>query len=151
MSTGYSPVDGLPGEQSSGTIDPSLPMMMAKGGKSTSEIRQLLAGESGWQTIHDPESFRLRSILHAIGSLAASAGDLKYLVFFGEPVESNRIFTQAVCTRLNPFGLALPEQDFPSSHGIIPLTSRGSRIEAIWIPETISNIYQQLIQQSTKP
>jgi hypothetical protein len=83
--------------------------------------------------------------------LAASAEDLKYLVFFGEPVESNRIFAQAVCTRLNPFGLALPEQDFPSSHGIIPLTSRGSRIEAIWIPETISNIYQQLIQQSTKP
>ena len=51
MSTGYSPLDGLPGSTTCGTIDPSLPIMLASSGRNLADIRTELAKRSGWQTI----------------------------------------------------------------------------------------------------
>jgi acetate kinase len=127
-SQGYSPVEGLPGETTSGDVDPGVVLLLAENGMSPADLERTLTRESGFSALAgkprspfdiacDPtESLErqllLNSLVKAIGSSAASLGGLDGLIFSAAAVSPMRILLQEICVRLvfagmNPKAIAL--------------------------------------------
>jgi len=143
--TGYSPLDGLPGYTTCGTIDPSLPIMLASSGMSVMNIRNVLSERSGWQSSPSPESMRMNSLVKAIGSMAASCNGLDTLFFFGDNLSE----VIPICERLSGFGLLLTERKPNELSALLCLTSDESRIKVFCIHKEYSALLAEMIQNPT--
>lgn len=91
-SSGYSPVEGLPGDNTCGRIDPSLAIMLADK-IGVSGARDLLINESGWQALSPcsgvlddalTREMWINELHKSIGSMAAHCGGLERIFLFGE-------------------------------------------------------------------
>lgn len=145
MSTGYSPVDGIAGLTTSGSIDPSLAIMIAGDEHSTTRATQILASESGWKTVENPQPMQVQSILKSIGAMAAAASGLDGLFFFGDPREDHLQLARQICAHLSPFGLvSLPHNPNWRPGGNV-LTTPESRVTGYWYPTTIQEIFGEML------
>ncbi len=123
---GATPLEGLPGERSSGDIDPSIPLLLAgKDGLGLEQINAILTGESGlFGLVGEPvtlrdvfrsdepahcaarEVFRYRLLL-AAGAAKAALNGIDAIVFSGKYHELGGTLGPWLASRLLPPGAAV--------------------------------------------
>ena len=113
-SQGYSSVEGLPSNCSCGTIDPTIPLLLAENGYSPDQIAKILYMQSGWgEDVHlldlvnstDPKLAVLRqhitdAIVKALGEAFAAlgSGDTSLVLLLDEPMKSTG-WIERLCKR----------------------------------------------------
>lgn len=121
--SGFSDLEGLTSTTTSGSIDPSLPIMLVKAGYSTQEVRTILCEKSGWQTRygrnihlsdlfnkHDPASITCREIFESqlkkeLGSQMALLGGVDGLLFFGESLDGLEPWLKSFLSEITWYGI----------------------------------------------
>lgn len=143
--TGYSPLDGLPGKTTCGMIDPGLLVMLASSGMTMANIRTELCEHSGWQSVPSPEGMRRNFLVKAIGSMAASCHGLKALFFFGNDLSE----VPDICKRYSRFGLRLKESKPQDASTLLCLTSFESKVEVFCLHKEYGALLSEMVRAAT--
>lgn len=151
-SLGLTFAEGLPAATTCGSLDPSIPLLLAEQGMQAEEIERILLKESGWlalagvNTLPDlmhsaaPGAELARGILQhgleqGIGAMMAALGGTDAIVFGSEYLEEAVPLARAVSESLSFLGVRLLPEETPmfKVEDAWRLTTSESTIPIYWL------------------
>jgi acetate kinase len=152
---GFTPLEGVPMQTRSGSIDPGLIMhQLQRGGYSIEELNAVLTKESGMKGLSglsgDMKEIEaamqsgnaraqlafdvfVRGIAKFAASLLPILGSLDALIFAGGIGEHSSNVRRSVCTMLSPLGVAIDEEKNVSGKGDRDISSTSAKVRVLVI------------------
>jgi acetate kinase len=166
---GMSPQSGLPQNNRTGDFDPfALPAIMAKTGKSLTEVLAILATQSGllglsgvstdFRDIEEAAAagnVRARlaievytaAVRHYLGAYLVELGGADVIVFTGGIGENRADFRAAVCSNLEELGIVLDASANAKARGEAAIHAESSRVKSWVVPTNEELVVARLSAQ----
>jgi acetate kinase len=148
-SMGYTPLEGVPMATRSGSIDPGIPLRLARAGMSADDLDDALNHRSGLLALAGTADLRevpvdslafevlARGVAAAVGAMATALGGLDCLVFTAGMGEGSAPLRAAVCSRVEHLGVTLDDElnesaspDAEVGRGVLVLKAREELVVA---------------------